>query len=180
MPPYPLVEINYFPYPRFWHPARFPIGPFSKVIWNWIKSLKPVTGFIIFSCAHSSTSVFVQFKLDITLQGRGAKHFFPSGSGLGPTFSLIRSRTSLPEQLDFRQYQGMKSRQIKHFVFQNVCKKSFIWWSKKGPWTDRSQSLTSLTAIHFQDCSKYKAQTTSRQQPWNTLHIPLVEINYSC
>ena len=114
-----------------------------------------------------------------TVRGRGAKHFFPSGSELGPTFSLIRSRTSLPEQLDFRQYPGMKSRQIKHFVFQNVRKKSHIWWSKKGPWTDRSQSLTSLTAIHFLDRSKSKAQTTGRQKPRATLQIPLAEINYS-
>ena len=30
------------------HPARFSIEPFSKAIWNWIKSLKPARGFIIF------------------------------------------------------------------------------------------------------------------------------------
>ena len=60
------------------------------------------------------------------MRGRGAKHFFPSGSELGPTFSVIRSRTSLPEQLDFRQYPGMKSRQIKDFGFQTFHKKSHI------------------------------------------------------
>ena len=115
-----------------------------------------------------------------TVRGRGAKHFFPSGSGLEPTFYLIRSRTSLPELPDFRQYPGMKSRQIMDFIFQKVLKKSHIWWSKKGPWTGISQSLTSLTAIHFLDRSKSKAQTTGRQQPWNTLHIPFVKTNYVC
>ena len=122
---------------------------------------------------------FKRFTTRYTVGGRGAKHFFPSGSGLEPTFYLIRSRTSLPELPDFRQYPGMKSRQIMDFIFQKVRKKSHIWWSKNDPWTGISQSLTSLTAIHFLDHSKSKAQTTGRQQPWGTLQILLAKINYS-
>ena len=110
------------------------------------------------------------------MRGRGAKHFFPSGSGLESTFYLIRSQTSLPELPDFRQYPGMKSRQIRDFIFQKVRKKSHIWWCKKGPWTGISQSLTSLTAIHFLDRSKSKAQITRKPRPF--LHIPFTKINY--
>ena len=49
---------------------------------------------------------------------------------------------------------------------------------KKGPRTGLYQSLTQLTAIQFSDHAKSKAQTTSRQERWSTLQMPLAKINY--
>ena len=69
-------------------------------------------------------------------------------------------------------------RKLTSSVFFLIHKKSHIWCSKKGTWTDISHSQTSLTAINFLDRSKSRTQTTGRQKPRTTLQIPLVKINY--
>ena len=73
---------------------------------QWARLATPLA-WMPFCIATRSISLqgkhILMYKTRYTVRGRGAKHFFPSGSGLEPTFYLIRSRTSLPELSDFRQ-----------------------------------------------------------------------------
>ena len=79
--------------------------------WNWNRAFASEAPEMWFLASHKHHIFYTRY----TVRGRGAKHFFPSGSVLEPTFYLVRSRTSLPELPDFRKYPDMKLRQIRDF-----------------------------------------------------------------
>ena len=123
--------------------------------------------------------------LHITLQGRGAKHFFTSGSGLLNSYPVQRHTTSVLGC----PYPGLLAggeSELNRWYFlslffkkwsQNVSKTC----SNPGPWTSISQSLMLVLEEFFQFLfgpSKIIIQTTNKQQRFVTLHLPLAEINY--
>ena len=117
------------------------------------------------------------------MRGRGAKHFFPSGSAPGGSlpeqrFSLIRSRTSVQRPLIWcanthlvRSIMSM----LRFWKFSSKSRKIRV----------RKRSLNRLIVLAsyingdpLSDRSKSKVQTTSRQEPCNTPQIPFAKINY--
>ena len=128
---------------------------------------------------------FFQIKLDITLQGRGAKHFFTSGSGLLNSYPVQRHTTSVPSCPHPGLLAGGESEPNRWYflslVFQKWPQNVAKTCSNPGPWTSISQSLMLVFEDFFQFLfgpSKIIIQTTNKQQRFVTLHIPLAEINY--
>ena len=60
---------------------------------RFFQLLARYTGWVV---RNSAKFVARKSLLDITLQGRGAKHFFTSGSGLLNSYPVLRQTTSVP------------------------------------------------------------------------------------
>ena len=117
------------------------------------------------------------------MRGRGAKHFFPSGSApeevyLKQCFSLIRSRTSVQRPLIWCPNSHLVRSIMSMLRFWKFSSKSRKIRVRKRSLNRLIVLVSFINGDSFSDCSKSKVQTTGRQEPRPCLQILFTKINY--
>ena len=117
------------------------------------------------------------------MRGRGAKHFFLSGSAPGGSlpearFSLIRSRTSVQRPLIWCPNSHLVRSIMSMLRFWKFSSKSRKIRVRKRSLNRLIVLVSFINGDPLSDRSKSKVQTTSRQQPCNTPQMLFAKINY--
>ena len=117
------------------------------------------------------------------MRGRGAKHFFPSGSApeevyLKQRFSLIRSHTSVQRPLIWCPNSHLVRSIMSMLRFWKFSSKSRKIRVRKRSLNRLIVLVSFINGDPLSVRSKLKVQTASRQEPRPCLQIPFAKINY--
>ena len=123
------------------------------------------------------------------MRGRGAKHFFPSGSVPGETY--LNTRISQDSRHVPRTSHIVSSKSVISVLFHALVltpSSGYVFVNallKSRKISVRKRSLNRLIVLAsyinggpLSDRSKPKVQTTSRQEPCHTPQMPFAKINY--
>ena len=117
------------------------------------------------------------------MRGRGAKHFFPSGSApeevyLKQSFSLIRSRTSVQRPLIWCPNSHLVRLIMSMLRFWKFSLKRRKIRVRKRPLNQLIVLVSFINGDPLYDRSNTNAQTAGRQEPRPCPQIPFAKINY--
>ena len=111
-----------------------------------------------------------------TVRGRGAKHFFPSGSAPGGSLPeaerIIRSRTSVQRPLIWCPNSHLVRSIMSMLRFWKFSSKSRKIRVRKRSLNRLIVFVSFINGDPLSDRSKSKVQTTSRQEPCHTPRSP--------